>query len=188
MIVRAARSAVGLETRLATEDRRVLEGEILPFFAQRAECRRILFVGCDWYTTSYEKEFAGREFWTIEIDPDRAKYGAAQHVTDNVVNLGRHFPEGHFDLLVLNGVLGWGLDDAAEAERALAACGRSLAPAGILLIGWNDSPEKKLVDPRESEALRSLERWPFPPLGTDRHVVRGRARHTYDFFRASVAR
>ncbi len=184
MVVRAARSAVGLETRLETEDRRVLEEEILPFFAKRDACRRILFVGCDWYTTGYEKDFAGREFWTIEIDPDRAKYGAERHVTGSVVNLGEHFPEGHFDLLVLNGVLGWGLNDVAEAERALAACARSLAPSGVLLIGWNDVPEKKLIEPRGSEALRSLERWPFPPLGTDRHVVPGRAGHTYDFFRA----
>ena len=184
MVVRAARSAVGLETRLTTEDRRVLEGVILPFFAKRDECHRILFVGCDWYTTGYEKEFAGLEFWTLELDPDRAKYGAERHVTDSVVNLGEHFPDGHFDLLLLSGVLGWGLNDAAEAERALAACARSLAPLGVLVIGWNDFPEKRLLDPRESEALKPLERWPFPPLGVDRHLVPGRDRHTFDFFRS----
>ena len=47
----------GFAGKLDTEDRRILEQTILPFFAARSEFRRVLFVGCDWYTNSYRELF-----------------------------------------------------------------------------------------------------------------------------------
>lgn len=183
LVVRTLRGAVGLPTSLDTQDRRLLEREILPWFGARAEYRRVLFVGCDWYTRHYDAFFDGREYWTLEKDPARRRYGAARHVADSVVHLADHFPEASFELILMNGVLGWGLDDPAEAETALAACATRLASGGVLLLGWNDVPEKRILDPDESPALARLEAWSFPPFGESRRVAPGRIRHTYDFYR-----
>src|SRR5882724_8239237 len=55
----------GLNLHLNTDDRRVLEKVILPYFASQSEFLRILFVGCDWYTKPYGKYFKEKEYWTI---------------------------------------------------------------------------------------------------------------------------
>jgi SAM-dependent methyltransferase len=182
LVVRTARAAFGLPTSLDTQDRRLLEREILPWFGERAEYRRVLFVGCDWYTRHYDAFFEGREYWTLEKDPARRRYGAGRHVTASVVDLGEHFPVASFDLILLNGVLGWGLDDPAEAEAALQACASRLAPGGVLLLGWNDVPEKRILEPGRSPALQSLRAWEFPPFAAPRKVAPGRIRHTYEFY------
>jgi SAM-dependent methyltransferase len=182
LVVRTARASFGLTTSLDTQDRRLLEREILPWFGERAEYGRVLFVGCDWYTRHYDSFFAGREYWTIEKDPARRRYGGERHVTDSVVNLAAHFAEASFELILMNGVLGWGLDDPAEAEAGLEACASRLAPGGVLLLGWNDVPEKRILEPERSAALSSLRLWEFPPFGSSRRVAPGRIRHTYEFY------
>jgi hypothetical protein len=53
---------LGMDLRLATEDRRVLENIIFPYLVSREDFRRVLFVGCDWYTASYVKVFSSRNF------------------------------------------------------------------------------------------------------------------------------
>jgi hypothetical protein len=182
LVVRTVRGAFGLPTSLGTPDRRLLEREILPWFGEREQYRRVLFVGCDWYTRHYDSFFEGREYWTLEKDPGRRRFGAARHVADSVVDLEAHFPEASFELILLNGVLGWGLDDPVEAEAALAGSASRLAPGGVLLLGWNDIPEKRILDPGQSPALAALRPWAFPPFGAARRVAPGRIRHTYDFY------
>jgi SAM-dependent methyltransferase len=173
---------VGVDVSLPTEDRRLLEQVVLPYFAAAPRFGRVLFVGCDWYTSRYEKLFAGRDYWTLEKDPRRRKHGAARHVTDALVNLPAHFAERHFDLIVVNGVLGWGLDEPEEAERSLAACVETLREGGVLVLGWNDVAEKRPLVPEEARSLQPLRPWPFPPLGTARHQTATANRHTFSFF------
>jgi hypothetical protein len=187
--LRLLSEGLGLDVSLGTQDRRVLEQRILPYFASDDRCRRILFVGCDWYTRHYGRRFAGREYWTIEMDPARAQYGeAGRHVVDALANLSAHFPAGHFDVIVCNGVLGWGLNDRDEAERSLAACRHALADGGVLVLGWNDIPEKRVLVPAQSESLSSLARWTFPLLGVSEYVTATRNRHTFSFFVKAAAR
>lgn len=183
LLVRLARAALGQRASLATEDRRLLEQVILPSFAAREDVRRVLFVGCDWYTQPYAAIFPRQEYWTIDREPARARFGSAKHITDSLARVDAHFPPGHLDLVVCNGVLGWGLDDLAEAERSFAATVACLAPGGFLLLGWNDIPRKRPFTPEDCRSLMALERWSFPPLGASRFLVAGRGRHTYDFFR-----
>ncbi len=162
--LRGLSSLTGRPARRRTRDRRVLDEEILPRFVADPACHRVLFVGCDWYTRHYETMFAGRDYWTLELDSSRAGFGGSQHVVGDLRELSLHFPDGGFDLIVCNGVIGWGLNEPAEVERAMAACARALAPGGCLVIGWNDVPEKTPIAPGQVEALRELH--PFPgPLG-----------------------
>lgn len=185
--LRALRTVFGADVSLPTEDRRLLERVMLPYFAAEAAFTKVLFVGCDWYTRHYEGLFAGREYWTLEKEPRRRKYGAARHVTDALANLGAHFQDGAFDLIVVNGVLGWGLDDREEAELSLGACVRALREGGVLVLGWNDVAEKRPLPPEESRSLQQLRPWSFPPLGSARHATATANRHTFSFYERPAA-
>jgi SAM-dependent methyltransferase len=182
LLHRGLRGVFGLEVSLPTEDRRLLEQVVLPYFARDAAYARVLFVGCDWYTSHYGKLFAGRAYWTLEKDPGRRKHGGVQHVTDALANLRAHFEASWFDLIVVNGVLGWGLDDRDEAERSLLACAESLREGGVLVLGWNDVAEKRPLAPEDSKSLARLAPWPFPPLGAARHLTATANRHTFSFY------
>ena len=70
-----------------------------------------LFVGCAPFTWHYEAIFPGRDYTTIDQDPRCRRYGATRHVVDKPKNLDRHVAPGSFDLIVCNGVFGWGLDE-----------------------------------------------------------------------------
>jgi SAM-dependent methyltransferase len=168
---------------LPVEDRRVLETRILPYFAERPEYGRVLFVGCDWYTKPYATLFASREYWTLEPDPRRRRFGGARHVMDGLQNLAAHFEAGYFDLILCNGVVGWGLNEAAAVEAAFGACVTRLREGGVLVLGWNDVPERRPFPLEESTALRCLSPFVLPPLGVSRHETATRGRHVYAFFR-----
>jgi len=109
-LVRDVKSVFGVESYLLNEDRHVLEQVIFPYFLCRKQYQNVLFVGCHWYTKGYNRYFVERKnYWTIDIDPRKIKYGARQHVVDGMQNLTRHFHAGTLDLILCNGVFGWGL-------------------------------------------------------------------------------
>jgi SAM-dependent methyltransferase len=175
----------GLDFRLELPNRRDLEDIVLPAIAADPRHARVLFVGCRWYTKIYADIFQGREYWTIEIDPDQAKFGSpGRHIIDSYLNLNRHAaPEG-FDAIILNGVFGWGIDSPSDTELAFAETWRALAPGGTLVIGYNDTPDNhpSYLD-TPSEGLAQFEALEFAGLGS-RHVTPGDAgHHTFTFHR-----
>jgi SAM-dependent methyltransferase len=166
-------------------DRKVLEGPIFGALRARDDVRRILFVGVDWYTRRYPRRFADRELWTIEPIPGRARHGArGRHVVGSVVELDRHFDAASFDAIVLNGVLGYGLDAPGEQARTFDQLARALRPGGLLIVGWNDVDGHRPARPvPEMAAGAGLDPTPLPPLAEPRHSTSGDARHTFDFYR-----
>jgi SAM-dependent methyltransferase len=179
-MLRFVRGLAGLHTALSTPDRRVLDGVILKALAADQQYGRVIFVGCDWYTRHYEDMFPGRDYWTIEVDPARARFGAAQHVVGPMVEIGVRFPPASVDLVICNGVIGWGLNDPAEIDASLAACAKALRPGGVLLIGWNDIPEKKVVDIATVPALREFR--PFAVAGQSEFRTETYNRHTFSLY------
>lgn len=179
----------GLDFRLETPNRRVLEDSILPAFAADPRYRRVLFVGCRWYTKIYAAIFRRSEYWTIEIDPAQAKFGAQnRHIADSYLNLSRHVEPGAFDLIILNGVFGWGIDSPAETEIALYETLRALNPGGVAVIGYNDTEDNhpSFLDV-PSQAIAMLEPFHFAPLGGSRYVtLDDPGRHTFEFFRKPI--
>ena len=63
-----------------SEDRSILECQILPYYQLSEAHAAILFVGCDWYTQGYVRLFARKAFTTIDPDPAKARYGAGRHI------------------------------------------------------------------------------------------------------------
>lgn len=165
-------------------DRHVLEGEILITLARDPDVTRVLFVGVGWFTAPYAALLPGKTFSTIDPDPAVARFGGAPHAVGRVQDLERHFPGATFDAIVLSGVIGWGLNDAVEVDRALAACAAALRPEGWLVLGVNEFRSTH-VDPAASAASRAFEPRPFGPRAVSRIEVAvpfKDRRHTYLFW------
>lgn len=164
------------------EDRIIFEEQILPYFRSESRFNRILFVGCESYTAHYKHLFSKKEYWTLEVDPTKRVFGSRNHVTDTIANLERHFQPGSLDLIMMNGIFGWGLNDRDEAERSIDACHRSLAPGGVLFIGWDDTPEYRPFAPDDLQTLAKFSPFVFPPFGESVRLVPGELRHTFNFY------
>ena len=180
------RQATGRPTRRASGDRQYLEAELLPALARRPDVCRVLFVGCARYTRHYEEIFEHAEYWTIDSVRRRRRWGARRHIADRLERLNRHVPTAFFDLIVCNGVLGWGLDRRSDAEAAFAACDAALRPGGELIVGWNDIRPRNAVRPDGLESLRRFERASMAG-GSSQVRIDGAHRHVFEFYRKPVA-
>jgi SAM-dependent methyltransferase len=175
--------ALGVAVRVDTADRRMLEDVILPACAARADCRRVLFVGCAAYTRCYEEIFAGCEYITIDPAPGRRRHGAARHIVAGLQELDAYLPPETLDLVVCNGVFGWGLDARSACEAAFAACRHALRPGGMLVLGWNDVPSRRPFAQESLAALQALAPCDVPGCDAARVATRTRNRHTFDAYR-----
>jgi SAM-dependent methyltransferase len=181
--LRETKHLFGLCSNLRGEDRRVLERVVFPYFLDSAAYRFVLWVGCEWYTRGYNRLFEFRkDYWTLDIDPGSRRHGARRHIVDGLQNLQHHFVPGALDLVLCNGVFGWGLDSRSEVDCALGACHACLRESGVLMIGWDDIPERRPFPLSECVALRAYVPFVFPPLGTAEFLTDTPYRHTYSFF------
>ena len=175
----------GIGPRLKEQDRQVLEGTIFPYLVGQADLQRVLFVGCHWYTWHYNKVFADKDYWTLEIDPARKRYGSKQHIIDSVENIADHFAPDSLDAVMLLGVIGWGLDDPEAANHSIQGIHRCLRADGVFINGWDDVPEHRPFPMESLSGIQQFEPWSFPPLGTPRFLCEKQdLRHTFDFYRA----
>lgn len=182
-ISRNIKAMCGVPSFLRNEDRRVLEQVIFPYFLQSETCNDVLFVGCDWYTEGYNRWFeVAKNYWTVDVDPSSSKYGAVQHVVDGVQNIDRHFRPDAFDLILCNGVFGWGLNAKADVEQAFLACHRCLRDDGVLVVGWDAVDERCPFSLGDCASLRQFSPFTFAPLGMSEYQTDTPYRHTYTFF------
>ena len=168
---------------ILTTDRIVLEHQIFKHYAAHAELQNILFVGCDADTAGYhETYFHDRRFVTVEPNELNRDFGAKEHIVGTLEELGKHIPAGSLDLIICNGVFGWGLDDKDNCEKAFAAAYEALKPGGQMLLGWNDVP-RRCPFPLESIAsLSKFRKHEFPLFGSWRYLTDTVYRHTFDFY------
>jgi len=178
-----ALSAWGAPLMAQLADRKILERTIFPYILEHPEFRDILWVGCSWYTAQYAKLFRDRSFWTLDFDPLKARYGSPLHLVDGIENLRRHFGLEILDLVLCNGVVGWGFNSHAQLEQAFGGCFESLRPGGVLMIGWNDLPHARPIPFVELTSLARFEPYVFPPLNTHELRTRSVSRHVFTFYR-----
>lgn len=175
---------LGFDARHVTPDRLVLEQRILPHYGRDASIDSVLFVGCAWYTSHYWKYFPAKRVWTIDSDSRKRKYSTRfyGHVVDSLECVDRHFDRGFFDLIVCNGVYGWGLNRPDDCERAFRACLSCLAPGGRLVVGWNETPDRNPAPFDSLEVWGEFDRLEPSPLGPSRFRVGPPDLHVFDFF------
>lgn len=179
----------GLDLYRNSPDRLVLEDIIIPYFASKNEFSKVLFVGCDWYTNPYKKLFKKQEYWTIEIDEEKQKYGSKNHIIDGIQNLNQYIEPSYFDLIIFNGVFGYGINTLEATEESFAQCFEALRTGGVLVFGWNDVPEYKPFPVMEiCEQLKKFDPYLFEPLSAYEYLTPNTPRrHIYNFYIKPIA-
>jgi SAM-dependent methyltransferase len=174
----------GLSLHLDFPDRYVLEDTIILYFVERQEFHKILFVGCEWYTKPYNRYFRAKEYWTIEIEPKKKKFGSKRHVVGSFLNLSDRFPADYFDLIIYTGVFGHGVNSQEDTEISFQQCFHCLRAGGTLVFGWDDQPEwKPFPVTEECQSLKQFEPQVFQPLSTTQYLVPNSPhRHTFNFY------
>jgi hypothetical protein len=167
---------------LKNADRQILETTILPYFATSQEFTKILFVGTAWYTEGYKQIFQTKNYSTIEIDPSQAKYGSSQHIIDSIAHVHHHFRPNELDLIICNGVFGWGLNAKPEVESTFTECFHCLWPGGVFVLGGNDRPEHRPFPLDELKSLKLFQPWVLPPLATAQYRTTNPNCHTFNFY------
>lgn len=168
--------------RLPLKDRHILEQIIFPFISSNQAYQNILFVGCHWYTKSYPSFFPNKNFLTIDPLPKRKKYGSKNHFIGKIEDGDQFFESNSIDVIICNGVIGYGLNEIKNAEKAFSVCHRILRSDGILIIGWNDKKNRKPFELSEVKSLKSFSPLVFPPLETNLFRVKSITGHVYQFF------
>lgn len=156
---------------LSRNDRIFLEQTIVPLITG-LDMRHVLFVGCRPYTRHYPKAFAshGLTLWTMDIDPDAERFGHANHhCTEDVLKLSNTTFPVVFDAVIVNGVIGYGVNEPGEIDAAFQAFGRTMPTGSLLVVGWNTD---RSIDPLTLPSARTL--------FCECSVVEGRSRITFD--------
>ena len=163
-------------------DRNVLEGIIFPYVLAYFNPQKILDIGREDYQVFYNDFFVKRELWTMDIDPDQEEFGMPKkHITDDVINADKHFKDNYFDFILINGVLGWGLNNKENIEKAFSGIYKIMKPGGLLVVGWNDFEDIKVFKPRKISALNKFKPFYFKPLkAKEFHCANGE--HRYSFY------
>lgn len=174
--------------RIDTPDRVILERRLLPAFAADASLRSLLFVGCERYTRHYAALFAPatERFRTLDIDPRRARFGNRGHVVASLQDVARHLPAGSVDVVVCNGVYGFGIYERDKLAKALRASCGVLRPGGTFVLGWNDVAAFAPFDPLEVALAAGFVR-EASLLGAWRLATDPPTRHTFDIYVRPVA-
>ena len=131
--------------------RNYLEYQILPFFSSENSFQRILIVGIAEFTQHYPLLFKQKEFVrTIDSDLSVAKFSFPQvHIVDSIENIEQHIDQGSLDLVLMNGVYGWGLASEDALRKSLSNIHISMKHEGVLVFGWNE------IDPYDPLKIRS---------------------------------
>jgi len=181
---RAWRQALGLPARADTADRRWLEQVLFPHYAQRDDVATVLLVGTRWYTRHYPSLLPSQRCISIDIAAAAARHGSAGgHIIDDVRHVERHLAPASVDLVLCNGVFGWGLDEPVALDQALAALAQVLRRRGELVFGWNDVRDHCPFDWRTVPRWQAFEPLPFAPSGGLTHIALPTDnRHCFDFY------
>ncbi len=163
-------------------DRKIFEGDIVPYFTGKAEVRRVLDVGCEWYNLHHARLFRGVEYHTIDVNPAHAKFGARRHVTGSFLDAAAFFPRHHFDLVLLNGVFGWGVNGADEVVVAVEVIEHILRPGGYVVVGWNDTDANRPGAIPSEVFGEGFSQVVLPELGWS-HLADRESRHIFEFYR-----
>ncbi|MEM7147415.1 MAG: hypothetical protein AAF591_20030 [Verrucomicrobiota bacterium] len=128
-------------------DRVMFDEAIIPSLASDAEIVEVLDVGCQWYNLHHARHFRGKRYHTIDIEPEQSRYGASRHVVGSFLDARDYYGRGQFDLVLINGVFGWGIDGVEQLEEAMGVLGYLVKGEGVVVVGWNQLGERVPVVP-----------------------------------------
>lgn len=128
-----------IEIKMASPDRVYLETVIFPHYNNTLKPKIVLSVGVDWYTELYQKYFPDSLYLTIDFNSEKNIHCAnGFHLNANVQHLTA---ENACDLIIFNGVYGYGISRMNEYNLTMKVLHRLLKPNGILIFGYNNLPD-----------------------------------------------
>lgn len=114
-------------------DRWILESKIIKEIVFSKDFIRIISVGISWTSKDYFKLFdigTSKVFKTV--DPFNASDDQANHFNNRFEQLSL---EELYDVILLNGVIGYGTDSLEEVELIFEQCTNMLSLKGVVIIG-----------------------------------------------------
>lgn len=153
----------------------------------------IIDVGVESYSAHYRTFFDTGKYWTIDKNPSVAACCPdGMHISGDVANIGSYFPAGSVDVILLNGVIGFGVNSLAEEEAVVAECFKVLREGGWLMIGWDrDSCGRPMIF--GEAAIPAIDPLKLPlltekfahqgPLELDPRTTFKESAHVYDWFK-----
>jgi SAM-dependent methyltransferase len=166
--------------------RNYFEYSILPYFHNEQRFQRILFVGVARFTQHYLPYFNNKELIrTIDTDPDVASFSSpAIHIVDSIENIDQHVDSGTFDLVLMNGVYGWGLASEDALQNSINNIHKVMKPEGVLLFGWNEMDEYDPLKIRTRDYFDQFEPYPFNGKAEIKFPTpRNPKQHVYSFYK-----
>jgi len=174
-------SIMGFDLRLGTHDRDILEGIIFPYLVESDEYKKIVFIGTAYYTKGYCKIFKNKVFYTLEYDRKQAVFGCKLHIIDSFTEISSHFKESEVDVVICNGVYGYGLNNEQDVNRAFQSTYKVLRKGGVFIFGWSNCKEHSPYDVENTQALKLFQNFYFKPLKTDRYESHTNLNVTFRF-------
>lgn len=143
---------------------------------------KILVIGTE-SCSKYDADQIGNEcdeVWTLDIKEGNRVYGVrkGRHITASTEDIDKYFRKGYFDIVLLNGVIGWGINSRSEQEEAIKDIHYLSKENALLMIGWNTH---KSIDPLVSGITAgTYHHQDFP--GLPKRMVVTESTHVFDFF------
>lgn len=136
---------MGIEFPVKSSNRIFLETNIFQYINQTYGAKQPrstgLFIGTDKRSWHYPKVL-DLDLHTIDIDKKKALYGNPKHhVVGSATALENHYNEASFEVIIGNGLIGFGMNHQAQCEQLLMGAALLLKPNGIFIIGFNDGPQ-----------------------------------------------
>ena len=96
----------------------------------------ILFIGVAWYNKWIFLKYRKTKWVTIDTSPKNRQFGAKKHIIGN-------FPQGietishkgKFDIIIFNGVYGWGINSEVTLKESMKKMNALLKPNGLIIFG-----------------------------------------------------
>ena len=175
-----------IDFKLETPSRAFMENEIFSYVNRLVRAanqrHRLLFLGMDRYNWHYPRLLHAVDFHSIDIRPERAKYGPpGRHIVGDVMDMARHYGEETFDIVVANGLLGFGVNTPHALQILLAQCHRVLKPGGLFVLGFNARADIVPFPVTLDEDMFDEFAPPIEGVRESRHMVDDAYKHLYVF-------
>ena len=175
---------LGIKFEMSTADRHFLEDQLFSYINEQCGHEgNILFIGIDRYNWHYPRLIQGK-FHSIDLNPRNKRYGNGKtHTTGSATELTRYYPNNRFDVVIANGLIGFGIDTLEDFGATLYGCHAILKTQGLLIIGYNDTPERLSFDPKSARHMQLFSKT-IPTIPSVEHAcyrVETESNHTFLF-------
>lgn len=180
-------ASLGIDFRLRAPSRAFMEQEIFGYLNRRfdgvpAQC---LFIGLDRHNWHYNR-LLSLDFHSIDLNPRNAVYGqSGKHVVGSATELSAYYAPASFDVVIANGLIGFGLNTEEAFNQLMQQCRRVLTDDGLLVLGYNDRPDLLKFHLEQAEGFGMFETIEpdIAVMTGARHMVIDEFRHSYVFLR-----